>query len=436
MNFFRTAIILFFAVFACANLTAAQTFPAPREEKLLNGLKMLIWTDSQNPKVTVKVRIHSGAAFDPKDKMGTMALLGDILFPSEQTKEFFAEDLEGGLDVETNYDYIQITAIGKAEEIQTILETIAAAVSNPQITPENFKLVRDARFEKVKELEKNPYYTAARIVSQRLYGDFPYGKSAGGTSESLAKIDRPDLMLAAERFLTADNTTMTISGNVKAESVYRISRQLFGAWKKTETKVPATFRQPDAPTAGKDFVEYPNYENADLFQASRGVSRNSKDFEASRILADVLAERLKTANPAPSSVLVRSEPHLLFGTFIVKATVPADKALAFSTRDKNSFLKAVSDAEFQQAKSARIAEQTKLLTDPLTLADAWLDVDTYKLAPVAQQLQNLQNLSLADVNNVLETVLKKSPSISISVGDPVKLRDFLAATQPPLKEKN
>ena len=154
MHFLRTTLILFFAAVFCASTAQAQTFPAPRREKLLNGLKMLIWTDPQSPKVTVKLRIHSGAAFDPKDKMGTMALVGDILFPSEQTKEFFSEDLQGSLNVESNYDYIQITATGKAEEIQTMLETMATALTNPQITPENVKIVRDARLEKLGSLKK------------------------------------------------------------------------------------------------------------------------------------------------------------------------------------------------------------------------------------------------------------------------------------------
>src|SRR5688500_7302064 len=96
-NHFKTTIILVVLTIACFNLTHAQTanFAAPRQEKLLNGLKLLIWNEPAAEKVTVKLRVHSGAAFDPKDKMGVMALLSDILFPSEEAKAFFKEDLEG-----------------------------------------------------------------------------------------------------------------------------------------------------------------------------------------------------------------------------------------------------------------------------------------------------------------------------------------------------
>src|SRR5687768_14080948 len=131
-DYIKTTVILVVLTVSCLNSAPAQAinFPAPREEKLLNGLKLLVWNEPKSDKVAVKLRIHNGAAFDPKDKMGVMALLADILFPNEQAKAYFAEELEGSLDVASNYDYIQISATGKADEIQAILETLATAVTN------------------------------------------------------------------------------------------------------------------------------------------------------------------------------------------------------------------------------------------------------------------------------------------------------------------
>ena len=55
--------------------------PEPQREQLLNGLGILLWSRPGDQNVLLKLRIHSGAAFDPAGKAGTMALLGDILFP-------------------------------------------------------------------------------------------------------------------------------------------------------------------------------------------------------------------------------------------------------------------------------------------------------------------------------------------------------------------
>src|SRR5688572_30971607 len=105
----------------------------PKEEKLLNGLRVLMWSDESAPKVNVKLRIHAGASFDPQDKEGVMVLLSEALFPNEAAREFFKDELGGGLEVTTSYDYIEISASSKPDEYLTMVETLANAVTAPVI---------------------------------------------------------------------------------------------------------------------------------------------------------------------------------------------------------------------------------------------------------------------------------------------------------------
>ena len=51
----------------------------PDREKLLNGLSIIFWPRPGEANVTLKLRIHSGAAFDLAGKAGTMSLLADTL---------------------------------------------------------------------------------------------------------------------------------------------------------------------------------------------------------------------------------------------------------------------------------------------------------------------------------------------------------------------
>src|SRR5688572_9575815 len=116
-------------VLSAAVASFGQAARAPKQERLLNGMKLLIWNDPAAPNVTVKVRIHSGAAFDPQGKEGAMALLAESFFPGEGTREFYREDLGGSLDVTANYDYIQISASAKPDQFLTMLESVAGAVA-------------------------------------------------------------------------------------------------------------------------------------------------------------------------------------------------------------------------------------------------------------------------------------------------------------------
>src|SRR6187551_3705550 len=191
-----------------AQFIIGQTGNRPKQEKLLNGLKVLMWNDPKADKVRVTLRIHSGSAFDPQGKEGVMKMLSENLFPNEAAREFFIEDLDGSLDVQTTYDYIQINASAKPESFLTMMETIATAVANPQIDKETTAKLRAALLARIYGLESDPGYVADRAAAARLFGTFPYGRPILGTTGSLQKIEFADLLDARQRFLTADNATV------------------------------------------------------------------------------------------------------------------------------------------------------------------------------------------------------------------------------------
>jgi predicted Zn-dependent peptidase len=101
----------------------SQTSGAPQQEKLLNGLKIMMWPDRTSDKVAIRIRVHSGSAFDPQGKEGVMQLLADSIFPNQAAKDFFAEDLGGGLEVVSDYDMIEVNATAKPEHFLQMLET-------------------------------------------------------------------------------------------------------------------------------------------------------------------------------------------------------------------------------------------------------------------------------------------------------------------------
>lgn len=397
----------FTILFAFLFLTVAHLFgqtakvQTPRQEKLLNGLKTLVWSEPGAGKAMVKIRIHNGSAFDPQNKEGVMALLAEVLFPNETAKEFFREDLGGSLEIISNYDFIQINATANSEQFLTMFETVAVAVTNPQIDKETTQKVRAVQIEKVRELEKDPAYIADRAAARRLFGDFPYGRAQMGTTASLAKIDFADLLLAREKFLTSDNATVAISGNVKPELALRAARRFFGSWVKADKKVPATFRQPDEPDTTVLTIKSPDENRSELRIAFRGLGRNDKNFWASSVLTNFLRKR----HPGE----VHQESRLLPGMMLlsVSATDAAALAQTNKTLIESYFSQPISDSEFMQAKNHLLNE-----TNKKDVAEMWLDADTYKLDSVKTDLQALQNITAADVNKLIER-LKKEPSVTV-----------------------
>ena len=415
---FLISILFLFNAFA-----SAQKASAPKQEKLLNGLKLLMWSQPDAEKATVKLRIHSGSAFDPQDKEGVMALLADILFPNEQAREFFAEDLGGSLEIVSNYDYIQINATGNNDQILTILETVAAAVTNSVIDKELTAKVKNARLAMLKEQQKNSVFIADQAARARLLGNYPYGRAQAGTEKSLAKIDFADLLLARERFLSADNATLAVTGNFKNDLIYRAVRRYFGGWKKNEKRIPSTFAAAEKPDEKPFGVKSEYAENSQVRYAIRGLARNDKDFYASQILTKVLQNRLQNQMPGDygNNVFVRQEARVLPGLIVFGYTSrpqPIAAAPVSPTPGKTENIvsliltASVTTDEFSRAKDEFLAELGKTET-----ADNWLDFETYKLQSVQDEMRKANAVTVADVNRVAEN-LRKQPIIAVSVMKP------------------
>ena len=403
---------------AGAASSLAQT--KPREEKLLNGLKLLMWRDSNASDVSIRIRIHAGSAFDPQGKEGVMRLLADNIFPNDAARDFFTEELGGSLAVTTDYDFIEIAASGRSDSLLTLIETLAPAVANMTIDKPTTARLKQTLTNQVKALETDPAYVADAAAVRRLFGTFPYGRPKFGTPESIAKIDFADLIDAKQRFLTADNATIAIKGNFDQAFAFKAARRLFGAWLKSDKRIPSTFRQPDAPADGMLIVPSPKAEQAEVRYAIRGLARNDKDLAAGKIYAFILENRVKARIPPPFSdkVFAKMQERTLPGVFVIGFSATAnDIGTGNGKIDANeimakSLADPMTDAEFSTARTRFAADWAKI--DNATF---WLDADTFKFADPSAESKRAEMVTLADVRKVAGNVAKQ-PVVTILVNTP------------------
>ena len=412
--------LLLFAIILTSPLFGQTSLPAPKQEKLLNGLKVLMWSDAKADKVSIKIRIHSGSAFDPQGKEGLMQILADNIFPNEAAKDFFKEDLEGSLEITSNYDYIEISASSKPDSFLVMLETVATAVSNPAIDKEQTARLRNVLLAKVKEWESEPNYIADQAVAKRLFGNFPYGRPEDGSTGSVPKIDFADLIEAKQRFLTADNATIAISGNFDRNLGFRAVRRYFGSWLKSDKKTPSTFRQPDEPPTALLNVISPKPDVAAIRIAMRGSARNDKDLAASMVFTRILETRLKARVPAmyAESLFVSNQAHILPGMIMIGFA--AGKNDVGNTNGKieanelvgKAMADAITDGEFQAAKSSFAAVWAKR-----DAPSFWLDADTYKFTDPKAYAQSADKVTFADVTAFADKA-RKQPIVTVLVNAP------------------
>ncbi len=424
-------LLLATLLLAATTLSASgQTRPEPRREELLNGLRVRLWHRPADANVLLKLRIHSGAIFDLAGKAGTMALLSDALFPDTGTREYL-EELGGRLEVTSDYDALNITLTSRATEFERVVELLRTALVSTPLTVENVNSLRDARIKLSREMGIAPALMADRAIASRLFGDYPYGRASTGTPDTLARIDRPDLMLARERFLNPNNATLVVVGGVDEKRALRAFRQLLGSWRRSDSIVPATFRQPEAADTRTLIIDLPGTPTAEIRLAVRGLARSDNDASVAQLLSLLIRDRWQARVPelGKSAFFVRHEAHVLPGMFVLGAAVNPSQA-AGTLKAAREVLKALastatSPSELEKARGELLAVFNKQLDAPATLADLWLDAETYKLASIDDQLRSLNRITPADVQRVAAKLFLDAPVATVALGSAAQLGNEL-----------
>lgn len=419
----RNAVIAICFLSLLPAITTAQVPMEPERARLLNGLRVLISARPDDQDVLLKLRVHSGAAFDLAGKAGSLALLGDLLFPDPTTREYFTEEMQGRLNVTTDYDSLTITMQGRASQFERIVEILRTALVTTQLTPENVARVREGRIKILKETSISPPTVADRAIAARLFGDFPYGRPHAGSVESLERIDRSDLMLARERFLSPNNATLAIIGGIQPNRAMRALRQLLGVWRKSESLVPSTFRQPVSPDARTLIVNGPGDQSVEVRIAVRGLNRKDGEAPGAGLLAVLARQRWEKSLPelARNPVYVRHDAYALPGIFVMGASVDtllAGKALATAKEAVQSLVNSPATAEeLALAKSQVLSQLNQELAKPDGIAGAWLDGDTYGLPSVAEQMRALNSITSIDLQRTATRLFRDAAFASVVVGN-------------------
>ncbi|MEO5860648.1 MAG: pitrilysin family protein [Pyrinomonadaceae bacterium] len=394
-----------FSLIACFT-TQANGQANPRQERLLNGLKVLMFPNPAADKVTIAIRIHSGASFDPQGKEGVMATLADSFFPTEASQTFFKEDLDGDLKVITTYDFIEVQASSKAEDFLTLLEAVSTAVSTPTIDKETTPKLLAKRLEQIKKLESDGAYIADRSAAERLFGTFPYGRAVEGTEASMSKLGFADVLDAKQRFLGADNATVAISGKFDPQLAYRAARRYFGSWLKSDRIPPSTFKQPDSPDTKLLTLTTVAETRSQTRFALRGVSRSERDYAASEVLSAILSDRLQQ-NAASSKHSVVNAAHVLPGSIVFQLEDTSGKPAA--NLPMLLLSKEISEAEFAAGRSKASVARSQVSAE-----QKWLNADTYKLPSVADDQKSFDAVTVVDVRALAQR-LARNPVVAVAV---------------------
>ncbi len=221
-------------------------FPAIVEDRLSNGMRVVLAERHAVPVVQVAIQFDAGYAADSLGKLGLANLTLDMLDEGTRSRsgaEIAAEAERLGAVISTGSDLdtseARLNAI--TTNLKESLELFADVVRHPAFREEDLARQKARTIARIRQEQNQPIGIALRKLPPILYGKgHAYGIpfTGSGTIESVSGITRADLEAFQRQWLRPDNATIFVVGDVTMAAIKPLLEKTFGDWKAPDEPLP------------------------------------------------------------------------------------------------------------------------------------------------------------------------------------------------------
>jgi zinc protease len=271
-------------------------FPTVAEHRLPNGLRILAADLPGRPLVSASLVMRNGAADEPADVAGATVLAARAL--SEGTERYdaiglveAAERLGASLHAEAGWDAFSAGVDVPRDRLEAALELLAEMVLHPTFPAHEVERLRDERMNDLLQARADPRRRADEAFIETIYAaDAPYHRPAGGTRETVERLDSAALRRAYERGLDPSRATLVVGGELAGLDLVTTLARLFGDWEPAAGAAAAEAIVDTAATAERvvRVVDRPGSVQSEIRIGHRGLPRRIADFHAVSVMSAIL----------------------------------------------------------------------------------------------------------------------------------------------------
>jgi zinc protease len=272
------------------------SFPKPVEKTLSNGLRVIVIERPTAPLVAAQLIIKNGGEADPPQLAGLSNMTADLLTKgtTKRSATQIAEAIEalgGSLDSSARFDASQVGVNVMSSKISSATEILADVVRRPTFKEDEIERLRQQTLDDLIVELGEPGTIASYVAARLVFGDAPYGKPLGGTTESITRITRGDITKFHGRYYRPDNAILVFGGDLKAKDAFKLAQQYFGDWKNPSVPLPVVSmsKLPASPGVRVIVVDKPDAGQAAVMVARTGITRQDPEYLIGVVTNSVLS---------------------------------------------------------------------------------------------------------------------------------------------------
>ena len=204
--------------------------------ELSNGLRVLVREDPRLPLVSMAAVFRGGLLAETAATNGITRLMAKTLLKGTKTRtaEEIADAIEavgGSIGSDAGNNSFSVAVDVTEPDLQLGVEILADVLLNATMPKTALEREREVQLAGIKEDEEQLTIVARNILREALFRDHPYALRGKGSTDSVAKLTRQDVLAFRDRYLVGRNGVISIFGNVKMAEVRELFEKKLGKMK-------------------------------------------------------------------------------------------------------------------------------------------------------------------------------------------------------------
>jgi len=420
-------------------------FPAYEKRVLPNGLTVYALEYHEQPVVAVRLLIGAGGENDPASLPGVAAFTADLLNQGTRTRTAtqIADTIErvgGTLQAAADMERTSLSAAVLTDNTGLALELMNDMLMNPAFAQDELARSQQQSLSGLAAQLEDPDFIADAVFNREIYGKHPYGHLSSGTSESIPKIKREDLVKFHATYYAPNISALAIVGDLKAADAFKLAEQWFGQWQKKDVPRRTDSELPKVEGRHIVVIDKPDAVQTEIRVGEASIPRKDSDYfnllMASYILGGSAGGRLNRTlrvergltYGAYATIVPRRGPGSFFATTDTRTEKTAEALKLVFDETEKLRTSDVPPQELQDAKSFIIGSFPLSIEIPSDLATRLVTVFLYDLGDdyLKTYRDRLAEISEKDVQRAATT--KVSPNVTaVLVGNASAFKQGLEA---------
>jgi zinc protease len=213
----------------------------PYYQQLANGITLIVTPNSSTDIVAgrlfLKLGNHSQPVAGLSHLVTTLLTKGTVKRSALEIAEI-VESMGAGLGADANPDSLELSLKAVTQDFAVIFRLAGEILRHPSFPPEQIELERKLTLQAILSQTERPMALAFQQLRELIYQEYhPYSHPPLGTTTSIEKITRADLVEYHTTYFRPDQLVISLAGRITPAAAADLVHEIFGDWPRPDQPV-------------------------------------------------------------------------------------------------------------------------------------------------------------------------------------------------------